>query len=90
MSFEAREDWRDLRFTPTGPMNAMEVARPLVMSPEIHRTAPYSFEELAARWSCSVDTVERVVRHRFLKVGRTRMVRPGTLLKIEEEMEGAR
>jgi len=61
-----------------------------VMVAEIHRTAPYSFEELGARWSCSVDTVERVVRHRFLKVGRTRMVRPGTLLKIEEEMEGAR
>ena len=65
-------------------------AETAVMVAEIHRTAPYSFEELAARWSCSVDTVERVVRHRFLKVGRTRMVRPGTLLKIEEEMEGAR
>ena len=62
-------------------------AETAVMVAEIHRTAPYSFEELGARWSCSV---ERVVRHRFLKVGRTRMVRPGTLLKIEEEMEGAR
>lgn len=65
-------------------------AETAVMLAEIHRTAPYSFEELGARWSCSVDKVERVVRHRFLKVSRTRMVRPGTLLKIEEEMEGAR
>lgn len=65
-------------------------AKTAVMFAEIHRTAPSSFEELGARWSCSVNTVERVVRHRFLKVGRTRMVRTGTLLKIDEEMEGAR
>ena len=61
-----------------------------VMVAEIHRTAPYLFKELGARWCCSVDTVERVVRHRFLKVGGTRMVGPGNLLKIDEEMEGAR
>ena len=65
-------------------------AETAVMVAEIYRTAPYCFELLGARWSCSVDKVERVVRHRFLKVGRTRMVRPVTLLKIEEEMEGAR
>lgn len=59
------------------------------LAPEIHRTAPYTFEELATRWGCSVKSVARKVGNRYIKPANTKLVRPAMLLRIEEEMEGA-
>ena len=61
-----------------------------VLAPEIHRTAPYTFAELAVRWGCSEKSVSRTVGRRYIKPANTKLVRPAMLLRIEEEMEGAR
>jgi len=57
------------------------------IAPEIHRTAPYTFAELALRWGCSAKTVARRVGTRYIQPGHEKLVRPATLLRIEEAME---
>lgn len=57
---------------------------------DTQRTEPYTFRELAARWECSIDSVEVAVGRRFFKIGNTKMVRPGVVLEIERDREGHR
>ena len=68
-------------------MNAVFLLCPL---PDTTRTEPYTFRQLAERWDCSIDSVEKMVGRRFFKAGHTKLVRPVKVLEIEREAEGAR
>lgn len=58
----------------------VSVARKSALSDE-----PFTFEELARRWSVSVDTVRETVPPRMVfRVGKKPLVRPADVLRIEE------
>lgn len=50
--------------------------------------APFTFEQLAERWHCSVKTVGRRVGNRVLRMGRTPLVRASTVAQLEAKGEG--
>jgi len=50
---------------------------------------PFTFEQLAARWACSVDAVrDRVPPSMIFRMGRTPLVRPADVLRLEERRLG--
>lgn len=73
-------------------MSATSTGKPFPITPDAATGCglpePFTFEELATRWHCSVKTVSRRVGNRVLRMGRTPLVRAAVVAQLEARREG--